>query len=118
MNVVLNTSVVVKLLFPEPYSDNALALVGEAEQLGWRIAAPPPMRAGVTNMIRRRMRALGQPLGTALHDLNRMLGLPILVIDPPVLYPAALSTAEAYGLSTYHALYVALRPYPSRPAAR
>ena len=108
MNLVLDASLVAKLLFTEPYSDTTEALVAEAGRLDWRMIAPPHMRAGVANTIRRRTRAEGKPLTHALYPLGRMLNLPILVVDPPVLYPAALQIGEAYGLSTYDALYVAL----------
>lgn len=108
MNLVLDASLITKLLFPERYSDTTVALVAEADRLRWRIAAPPHMRAGVTNVIRRRMRAGRWPLSVALYPLGRLLNLPVLVLDPPVLYPAALQLSDTYGLSVYDALYVAL----------
>ena len=66
------------------------------------------MRAGVTNVIRGRMRATRVPLPDALRDLDRMLHLPIEVIDTDDLYPEALKRAQSFSLSTYDAIYVAL----------
>lgn len=108
MDLVLDASLAVKLLFDEQYSDATDALVSEARRLGGRIYAPPHMRPGLTNIIRRRMRVLRMPLATALSDLDRMLNLPIMIVDLPSLYPAALRLADAFSLSTYDALYVAL----------
>lgn len=108
MNVAIDGNLVVKLLYAEAYSDAARALVAEAIRLEWRIAAPVIMRAGVTNVIRGRMRTSRLPLAAALRDLDQVLHLPITMFDPDELYPEALRLAQSFSLSTYDAIYVAL----------
>lgn len=108
MNVVLDGSVVVKLLYPEPWSDTAMRLAADAARLRWRIVAPVIMRAGVTNVIRRRAQSEGRSLAAALQDLDALLDLPIDVVDVPVLYPAGLRLAFIHNVSFYDAMYVTL----------
>ncbi len=108
MNVAIDASLVVKLLYGEDHSDSVRALVAEAVELQWRISAPAIMRAGVTNVIRGRMRRRRLLLADGLRELRDMLQLPIEIVDNADLYPEALRLAQSFSLSTYDALYVAL----------
>jgi predicted nucleic acid-binding protein len=108
VNVVLDTSVILKLVFSEEYTDEASALITQLVQAQWNIVAPGALHGGVTNAIRWRTRREGQPLSLAPARLDRVLQIPIGTYSLPTLYRSALVLAERYSLSTYDALYLAL----------
>ena len=101
--IVVDTSVVAKLVFPEEHSEQATDLFADADQAGWRVTAPLIPPAEVSNVIRRRMRRQGVPLADALAALEDFLSLPIILVGGADLYREALRLTEAFSLSTYDA---------------
>jgi predicted nucleic acid-binding protein len=105
---VVETSVVVKVLFPEEFSDEATNLFNDVNEKGWQMYAPPLLSAEVVNAARRRMRREGLPLSRALRALEDYLSLPVVLVDEPDVFRRALTMADRYGFSAYDAQYVAL----------
>lgn len=106
--VAIDTSVTAKLLFPEEHSEQAAALVGDAQRHGWRLYGPLNLPAETSNVIRRRMRREGLPLDDALAALDDFLALPIVLVSGADLFRLALRLTERLSLSTYDAQFVAV----------
>jgi predicted nucleic acid-binding protein len=106
--LVVDASVCGKLLWPEEYSERAVSLFDDADQMGWRLAAPVILPVEITNLIRRRMRAERLPIERALSLLDDFLAQPIDLITDADLHRAALRLTEAHSLGGHDAHYVAL----------
>jgi predicted nucleic acid-binding protein len=108
VSVVLDTSVAVKLFFPEEHSDKAVALVTDATRTGEPIIAPYLLTGEFVNSLRRRMRRDRVPLPEAAAILDDFLALPIDYQSDPAIYRRALILTERYSLSGFDAQFVAL----------
>ena len=108
MSVVLDTSVAVKVFFPEEHSDRALALVTDATRAHEPIIAPYLLASEFVNSLRRRMRRERVPLDEAAAILEDFLALPIEYQGDHELYRRALVLTERYDLSGFDAQFVAL----------
>lgn len=106
--LLLDTSVVVKLLFPEEHSDLAAALLDDARHADWGIFAPQSLPVEESNVIRRRMRRDRLDLADAITSLDDFLAPPVTLVGSPALYRRALRLTERYSLSAFDAQFVAL----------
>lgn len=106
--VVLDASVLVALLFPETHSIRAAALLADLQGKFWEMLAPTVVRAEVLHVIRARMRRDRLPMTQAAVMLDRFLEMPVAVYEDAALYRHALTLTQAYSLTGYDALYVAL----------
>ena len=105
---VVDASVAIMLLFPEPLSAQAIALFRDAQRLGRRIVAPHVLPFEATNAIRRQMRRERLSLDEALESLEDFLTLPINLVIDHDLHRSALRLTEAHSLGGHDAHYVAL----------
>jgi predicted nucleic acid-binding protein len=106
--LVIDASVCGKLLWPEEHSDRAAALFNDADQTGWRLAAPVILPVEMTNLIRRRMRAERLLIERALALLDDFLAQSIDLLTDADLHRAALRLTGAHSLGGHDAHYVAL----------
>lgn len=106
--VVFDASTVGPLLFPEPHTPNAYALLRNVTVRHMRIMAPYLISVEVTNIVRKRMRRDRLTLTEATQRLNNFLALPIESVEPVGLHHRALALTEAYSLGAHDAHYVAL----------
>jgi predicted nucleic acid-binding protein len=109
MNLVVDASVVVKVLIEEAFSANAAALVQRAALDDWRLVAPTLFSGEVTNAIYQAWRR-GDLTD---HEANRaVLGLRTLeidLVDPLFLYERAYAFAHDHRLpAVYDCHYVVL----------
>ena len=107
-DLVIDASIVVMVLFPEPLTPKADALLEDAQRLRVRLVAPYVLPFEVTNAIRRHMRREGLSLQDALASLDDFLAQPIDLEIGHDLHSAALRLTEAYSLGGHDAHYVAL----------
>ncbi len=105
---VVDASVAIMLLFPEPLSARAIALFRDAQRLGRRVVAPHVLPFEATNAIRRQMRRERLSLDEALESLEDFLTLPINLVIDHDLHRSALRLTEAHSLGGHDAHYVAL----------
>jgi predicted nucleic acid-binding protein len=108
VSVVLDTSVIVQILFPERFSRLAAALYRESVDASRRLVAPAIQPAEVVNVIRRRMRRERLTLTVALNALDTYLAFSVTLRGDEELYRQALRLTEAHSLGGHDALYVAL----------
>jgi predicted nucleic acid-binding protein len=109
--LVIDASVVIKLLIDEEHSDRALKLLSDAVQTGASLFAPTLMPSEVTNVLFQRTRRQQHAISESVADeaLAMFLHLPIHLEAPPDLYPRALHFARVSGQrATYDCVYVAL----------
>src|SRR5438067_2131561 len=108
MTIVVDASVVSKLIFPEPLAEQAFALFDTSQRTGEVIAAPFLLPVELTNLIRKRMRRDRLPLSAASMRLAQVLALPFDLLEPPDLHQRALELCEEHSLGGHDAHYVAL----------
>jgi predicted nucleic acid-binding protein len=111
MSVVVDTSIVAKILFPERYSDSASALFNDAADARERITAPYLLAVEITNVIRKRMRSDRLPFETAAALLSEYLNLPITQVEWPGFHHQALALSAAHSLGVHDAHFVALAQF-------
>ena len=104
----VDASAVAKLIFPEPFREQAFALFAEAQDSGTPIIAPYLLPVELTNIVRKRMRSEQLTLAQGTARLQAVLTLPIDLREPPGLHERALALTEAYSLGGHDAHYVAL----------
>ena len=107
--ICVDASLAAKWIFPEHYSDEALALVTQCAQVGERVVAPPLLSSEVTNIMRQRMLRDHLTLDEAKNLLEQFSGFTISITSPAALSETALALADAHKLpAVYDAYYVAL----------
>lgn len=107
--ICVDSSVALKWLFIEAYSDVALGLLDRAMTDAEQLIAPPLLPIEVTNALRQRTRSQGMSLERAIDLLGEFSQLPIVVAAPPRLHERALRLAHQYNLrASYDAHYIAL----------
>lgn len=111
MSLVVDTTIVAKLLFPERYSERAAAVFRDAAASDERIIAPHLLSVEVTNVVRKRMRSERLPFETAAALLSEYLNLPITPLGWPGLHHQALALAATHSLGAHDAHFVALAQF-------
>jgi predicted nucleic acid-binding protein len=107
--IAVDASLAAKWIFPEVYSDRALALADAAQRSAERLVAPPFLPIELSNIIRQRMRRESLRLGEALDLFRQYRRYRVVMVSPRGLTERALEIADAHGLpATYDAHYVAL----------
>ena len=107
--ICVDASLAAKWIFPEDYSDKALALVTQSAQMGERVVAPALLSIEVTNIIRQRMLRDHLTLDEAKKLLEQFFAFAISITAPAALSETALTVADAHRLpAVYDAHYVAL----------
>jgi|DewCreStandDraft_5_1066085.scaffolds.fasta_scaffold00028_184 predicted nucleic acid-binding protein len=107
--LVVDASVVLKLLIVEDFSEHAHALL--RAYIAQPIVGPPVLAAEVTNAIYQRLRRQRDRLTTEEGEraLADFLRLGVELLSPAGLYPQAFAFARRHRLSNiYDALYVVL----------
>jgi|SRR5437899_3313887 len=108
MKRVLDASVALKWVLPEPLADKALQLRDDYQQQIHELLAPDVFPAEIAHALaraeRRKIIAVGQ---AAALTANVMRTSPVLVSYIPLL-PRALDIASAMRIGVYDCLYVAL----------
>ena len=111
--VVVDASLAVKWVIPEPDRERALQLVADAARARRPVLSAPHFPGEVANAIYQRVRRtdpathLGYP--DAAAALTRFLAYPVALASPPDLTREAFSFAHTHGLvGIYDALYVVL----------
>jgi predicted nucleic acid-binding protein len=105
---VLDASVGIKLLVPEPGSAEALALVHEAWARRGTVHVPALFHAECASGLWKRTRAGGLTPPQALAQVEDLLALDLRVTPLAALVRPALDLATALDISVYDACYVAL----------
>ena len=105
---VVDASVAGKFLWPEPHSEQAIALFDAARRLALRLVAPALLPVEVTNMIRRRMRRESLTLAVATALLDAFLAQPVELLGGHDLHRRALALTVRHSLGGHDAHYVAL----------
>ncbi len=109
MTICVDASLAAKWLFPEEYSERALALAAAQARAGQRIVGPPLLPIEVANVVRRWMLREGADLAKARRLLAQFFAFPVTIHTPAALTEQALVVADTYGLpALYDAQYVAL----------
>jgi predicted nucleic acid-binding protein len=108
--ICVDASVAAKWLIQEEWSEQALDLFLTASRSNVAIVAPPVFPIEVTNALWKRVRFdTGLSLAEATVQLERLLSLQIITLDPPGLLQRALMIADAFNLpAVYDAHYLAL----------
>jgi predicted nucleic acid-binding protein len=107
--VVLDASVVLKLVLREDLSDRADALIQATLQRGEPLYVPPLARYEVTNALLQRVRRGLMTEGQAQSVLSDLFQLRLLPVEPPRLHALALTFAVSSLIrSAYDAAYVTL----------
>lgn len=106
--IVVDASVIVKMLLDEEYSEKAQSLFADADRRHDTIAAPSLLWFEVTNAIQRRSQRDRFPLLRGLQLLEDFERLSITRVDPPGQHRDALRLANRYTLGGHDAHYVAL----------
>jgi predicted nucleic acid-binding protein len=104
--VVLDASVAIAHVLPEPESAAAQERLVAWAQAGTRLAVPSLLWIEVVNVLQQRARLSGAAVLEAIHLLDG-LDLETHEIDPPLLV-LAIEHAERHGLTAYDAIYLAL----------
>jgi predicted nucleic acid-binding protein len=108
--ICLDSSIVIKVIIEEQFSDKAMASVQAAVTRDELLVAPTLLSIEVTNVLRQRMRR--SPVVTedeTLELLRRYESIHLEIHNPPGLHRQALLLATHYGLpATYDAHYLAL----------
>lgn len=107
--ICVDASLAAKWIFPEDFSDKALAMVTECAEIGERMVAPPLLSIEVTNIIRQRMLRNHLTLDEAKKLLEQFFGFATTIASPAGLSETALTLADAHNLpAVYDAHYLAL----------
>lgn len=107
--ICVDASVAAKWIFPEEYSQQALALFAAAARAGERLTAPPVFPVEVTNAIRQRMLRDRLTLDEAHGLLRRFSTFQVSILSPDRLLEEALALAHGHALpAVYDAYYLAL----------
>jgi predicted nucleic acid-binding protein len=104
--VVLDASIAIAHVLPEPASAAAQDRLVAWAQAGTRLAVPSLLWLEVVNVLGRRARLSGAAVLEAVHLLDG-LDLETHEIDPPLLV-LTIEHAERHGLTAYDAVYLAL----------
>jgi predicted nucleic acid-binding protein len=103
-SIVVDASVALKWLLPEPGSPEALALLAG----GSRLLAPALLPIEVVNVLWKRVRAKEIRAEKAAELMEWLLDAPLELRAAEDLLPAALQIAVRYDRTVYDSLYVAL----------
>lgn len=107
--IVIDSSIAVKWVLPEEYSDRALALVERAANANRVMVAPPLLVFEVANVLRRQMVRHGLSLADAAQAMGRFAAFPIELLLPRELSRRALEIADRFDLpAAYDAHLIAL----------
>jgi predicted nucleic acid-binding protein len=106
--VVIDASVLFKVLIREEFSDRSQALYANALHASRPVFAPPHWATEVTHGLYRLVRRRGITGEEADQALRQFLQFPVQVITAPELYYRALLFSRAHTVSTYDSLYVVL----------
>lgn len=107
--VVVDASLAVMWVLPEPHSARALALASNLLGSGIDLLAPPLMQAEVTNAVYKRVRRGEIDLDRAQEALDIVSSFGVQILSTPDLYHSALSLAQRFGRSaSCDACYLAL----------
>ncbi len=107
--VVLDASVVVKVVVEEEFTERARALIEDSRRERRLLFGPPHLASEVTNAIHQKLYHRSITEAEADQALNQFLALPIHLFATPELYTRASVFARANGLnSTYDSLYAIL----------
>ena len=107
--LVLDASVVVKVVIEEEFTDRARALVADSRRARRLLFGPANLASEVTNAIHQKATRRSITAAEADQALNQFLALPIHVFATPELYTRASLFTRAHGLNTtYDSIYVVL----------
>jgi predicted nucleic acid-binding protein len=106
--VVVDASVLFKIVVREEYSDRAQALYADAFRVNQPIFAPPHWAAELTHALYRLVRRRGITPEEAHQAMAQFLRFPVQVIATPELCRDAFQFAMTYGVDTYDCFYVVL----------
>jgi len=106
--VVVDSSVVIKWLVPEPYSTEARRLLNDYQAGTLTLLAPDLLPAEVGNIIWKKQRFQGMAAADAQIILDAFRALTFTLTSASVLLAEAYAIAVAHQCSVYDALYVAL----------
>ncbi len=107
--LVVDASVGLKWVFPEPGADRARALLAAVARGDLRLLAPDLYVAEVTNALWKRAHLRGDlSADEAREALDRLLGALPEIFPGAALASQALELAHAFGRPVYDCLYVAL----------
>lgn len=107
--VVVDASVVVKVIIEEEFSAHAEALFTATLRARRTLIGPPHLASEVTNAIYQRLRRRNISVAEAEQALGEFLQLPIQLTAPPELFQRAFTFARTNGLSNiYDSVYVIL----------
>lgn len=106
--VVVDASVLFKIVVREEFSDRAQALYADAFRVNQPIFAPPHWAAELTHALYRLVRRRGITLGEADQAMVQLLRFPVQVIATPELCRETFRFATTYGVDTYDSFYVVL----------
>lgn len=107
IGVLLDTSVVLKFVLPEEFSDRADALLETSVRTGQPLLIPPLLLIEATNTLHQQTRRGALTPTQASTTLTRLLQIPLQQVQPPGVYEQALEFATTHQIrSGYDALYV------------
>lgn len=113
---VVDASVAVKLLLPEPGSDVAARLFAESDLAGGSpVAVPDIFYAECANVLWMAVRRIRMDVPTAERQFGRLLEIPVVRIPTRPIADRVLKLALEAGISAYDACYVAVARLLSRP---
>lgn len=113
--VVVDSSVAVKWLVPEPGSDRALALRDEIVRGRSRALAPDIIHAEVGNALWKRVAFAGMESGLAASMLAAFREVPLELVGCDALAVGALELACRHRRSVYDCLFLALSAASDAP---
>lgn len=107
IGVLLDTSVVLKFVLPEEFSDRADALLETSVRTAQPLLIPPLLLIEATNTLHQQTRRGALTPTQASTTLTRLLQIPLQQVQPPGVYEQALEFATTHQIrSGYDALYV------------
>lgn len=106
--VVVDSSVVIKWLVPEPYSAEARRLLNDYQAGTLTLLAPDLLPAEIGNIIWKKQRFQGMAAADAQNLLDSFRALSFTLTSSNVLLADAYTIAVAHRCTVYDALYVAL----------
>jgi predicted nucleic acid-binding protein len=108
VTIVVDASLALKWVLPEELVEEAWSLLQAWRVQAESLIAPPIFRPEVANALHQSARR-GTITGSETSDALGMLIPTVVILEPPGLYPRALTLAGEFRLgAVYDALYVAL----------
>ena len=113
---VIDASVGIKLLLPEPLSDRAESLFGLlGKRPAVRFFVPDMFYVECANVLWKRITRYGYKLSAAIADLRNLRALALRIVATSDLTETALKLSALHGITVYDACYVALSDLADAP---